>query len=101
MSLLYGSRYTPFNLRATHAYQPEELIPRMHRIARNGGRMFLEVDGMRLLLAPEDFTMAARVACAHHAGVTGHVSDSDDDYLDSGSEESDGTEIYPEPALIE
>lgn len=99
MSLLYGSRYTPFNLTATHAYQPEELIPRMERISRNGGRLFLEVEGMRLLLTNEDFPMAARVACAYHAGVTGHVSDSDDDYLDSDSDESECAEVYPEPVL--
>ena len=95
MSLLYGS----FDLRATHAYQPEELIPRMERISRNGGRLFLEVEGMRLLLTEEDFPMAARVACAHHAKVTGHVSDSDDEYLESSSDESEGAEVYPEPAL--
>jgi len=85
----YGTRLTPFNMTSHNKYQPEEIQDKLLRFHRRNQPVFLEIEGRRIPLAVDDFSLAARVACAYHMGVTNQVTDSDDD-RDSGDE--DGSE---------
>ena len=99
MSLMYGQRHgtrlTPFNMSSHSKYQPEEIQDKLLRLWHRNQPVFLEIEGRRILLAVDDFSLAARVACAYHMGVTSQVTDSDD-YHDSGDDALSEDESDPE-----
>ena len=99
MSLMYGQKYntklTPFALESSRRYQPEQLQDRLLRLWRQNQPMFLEVEGRRISLGIDDFSLAAKVACAYHMGVNYQVTDSDDNH-DSGEETLSEDESDPE-----
>ena len=96
MSLMYGQKYgtklTPFALESSSRYQPEQLQDRLLRLWRQNQPMFLEIEGRRISLGIDDFSLAAKVACAYHMGVNYQVTDLDNSH-DSGDKplsEDDG-----------
>ena len=81
----YGTKLMPFALDSSRKYQPEQLQDKLLRLWRHNQPMFLEIEGRRISLGIDDFSLAAKVACAFHMGVNYQVTDSDD-FHDSGDE---------------
>ena len=92
MSLYYGRPPQPLTVLPTRRYHPDELEARATDVLRGGGlvnggsvlgvpppALWLRTDGMMLLLAPQDISLACRVAAAYHDALVSPETPYNDD----------------------